>query len=531
MRVRVLCLLLVAFAVPALTAKPAAKPAAKHGAKPAAKAKSKPQAPVVIGLPGEESDDDAQMPTALPKGAPAQMPRARPVDPRAALSPPVGHLAPPPTTAVVSLTAPPTRADGAAFTCQAYGVVDVETGTILYGRNLTKALQPASLTKVLTTLLALEDLDAGKAKLSDVVTISEKAAHTPESGLWMVPGEHLTLRELLIGVMVRSANDAAYQVAEYLSHGDVAAFVQRMNRRARELGAINTHFINPHGLHVGLDGNPKAGEQHWTTGYDLLLICLENWRHPFYRELCLMDNEPVHWETVDPAKPHPPYRLIRNRNKLLHRYPECVGQKTGYTKQAGACLLSAALRDDRAVLAVTLHSPSAEDRWRENEALLRWGLDNFERREILRAGQVYQRVPVRHGRVDQVGAVVAAGVTAVVPKGGGEPTLSAELVKELNAPFTAGLPLGTLTISLPSGGARSVGLVVDQAVERRGWLLGPWGLVLLVGVCVVGVLAYGALAEIDRGHGPVFAAGGGGVDRRGPSDGQRPGGAGPRLES
>jgi D-alanyl-D-alanine carboxypeptidase (penicillin-binding protein 5/6) len=468
----------------------------------------------------EAEEDDSLVPPAN-----VAQPKASPPDPRAAAGPKPSHLAPP---GQVGLRSPlePHRADGKPFTCVARGLVDVETGQILYSSNLTKRVEPASLTKIMTTLLTLEALQQGQVKLTDMAVISKEAATTPESGLWLQIGEHISVRDLLVGIMVRSANDAAYAMAELLSGGQVQRFVDRMNGRARELGCVDTHFINPHGLHMDLERRAANGDQHYTTAYDLLLMTYECWRYPLFRQLCLLDREPVSWQQMDndPAKKHPPYRIVPNRNKLLKRYPECVGIKTGFTHQAGACLLSAALRGDRCVLAVTMHSVSGEDRWQEAEALLRFGLDQFERRTVVSAGQAVAQIPVLDGTAPSVSAVAGETVTLVLPRALGAPRTETQLAPSLSAPLLAGMPVGQLLLTLPTGQTHTVGLTAAQSVDRVGLGLSPavgGGLgVLLV---LAGVVGYGALAEADSRGGRVLAACGRGPDHRRPGQGQRPG--------
>lgn len=491
-------------------------------------------APATLAQDPDEGNDSMVPQGNLPR------PKAKNPDPRSGLGPKPGHLAPV-DSAPHRLPATLSRADGKPFTCTAMGLVDIATGQILYGNNLSEKMHPASCTKILTTLLALEDIEAGRAKLGDMVIISKAAATTGESGLWLQLGERMSLHDLLVGVMVRSANDASRAVAEYLGRGDAAAFIRRMNQRAVELGAVSTHFVNPHGLHMDLDGNAKGGDDHWTTPYDLLLFTMTAWKYPFFRQLCLMNGEPVSWEQmrVDPRtlkdpkqapKPHPAYRIIPNRNKLLHRYSECVGVKTGFTKQAGACLVSAAMRGDRAVMAVTMHSTSGQDRWEEAEALLRFGLDQFHSVSLVKAGQSVQEVPVTGGLEASVPAISSEDVTVVWPRATEAPRPVFSVQKQVEAPLPLGLPLGTMLLKMPSGEVRQVGLTAGREVGRAGLLLGPWAMWLLFGLTAVGVVCYGAIAETHRRRGHLLASSGRTIDPRWTGAGQWQSGARTGLE-
>lgn len=399
----------------------------------------------------------------------------------------------------------PARPDGKPLTAEAYGVVEVGTGDILYGHNLAKRLFPASLTKVMTALLCIETVEAGGASWDQVVTISEAARRVPESGMWLTVGEHLTLRELLIGVIVRSANDAAYQIAEVLGGGDPRRFVARMNQRARELGAIDTQFLNPHGLHESLD-DPAGGDGHYSTAYDLLLFTLEAWKHPFFREMSVMDRVPVAWENLDPdpKKRHPEQRILYNRNKLLFRYDECIGIKTGSTKQAGACLLSAARRGPREVIAVTMKSANGEERWLDSEALLRYALDNFECREVLRAGASCGKMEVSRGTVPAVEVLATETVRQMVHREAPWPTVRIVAPRVLPAPLLRGVPLGSAEVVQPDGRRRAVRLVAaaDVPLRRSGVGLHLFGAAAMLWI---GLLAYGTVAEGYRRRGRVFA--------------------------
>ncbi len=416
-----------------------------------------------------------------------------------------GALAPP-SRSEPAVARPPVRADGNPFTCVAAGVADVETGQILYGVNLTRRLFPASTTKLMTALLVLEAVQRNQLDLNTVVVVSKDAASVLESGLWLQPGEPMTIHDLMVGIMVRSANDAAYAAAEAVG-GTVDNFVAQMNERARSLGCVDTHFVNPHGLHEGPHGE-EMGDQHYTTGYDLLLITFEAWKHPFFRQLCLMDGEPVSWANMDPdpAKKHDLQRIIHNRNKLLRKYDECIGVKTGYTRQAGACLVAAARRGRREVIAVTLKSASGGDRWVESEALLRYGLDTFEPVTVVAQGAPVAEVPVRGGLAAAVPAVAAESVRLLTCREAAPPTAWLDLVPQIAAPLPAGVPVGSEWIQLPTGELRRVALVTDREVPAQPRRAAPrwWPTVM---VLIGAVCAYGTFAEAHLRRGRLLPPG------------------------
>ena len=408
----------------------------------------------------------------------------------------------------------PHRADGKPITALSWGVVDVGTGQILYAHDLLTRRFPASTTKLMTTLLALEAIESGAASLDDVCVISKDAASVLESGLWLAEGERITFRDLLIGVMVRSANDAAFAVAEHVA-GSVDQFVTLMNLRAAKLGCLDTHFVNPHGLHWGPHQEP-IGDQHYTTGYDLLKIAMAAWRHPFFQELCLMDGVKVSWneppqppegskierQKGEPApQPHEPYRVINNRNKLLTMYDECIGIKTGYTKQAGACLVSAASRGDREVLAVTLHSLSGQDRWLESEAILRAGLDDFANANLLQAGQAVANAPVDGGLKSAVPLVSAGSIEVLHHRLEPLPQAQVQVTRPVPAPVLAGLPMGVAQAVVPGRPTQQVALLAASDVPVAPPALAHWRTWPMVMLFGIGLVLYGALAEAHRRRG------------------------------
>ena len=240
----------------------------------------------------------------------------------------VAHAAPPKNPPKPTPTPPPLP------TAVAYVVMDLDSGRVLDARNPDKRLFPASTTKLMTCLIASE-----KGDLNQIIRATPNAAATGESGIGLLAGENHTLVELLKAAMIRSANDACVDIAEGIG-GSQLKFVALMNARAKELGAKNTHFVNPHGLH-----NP----QHFTTARDLALIGQAVARVPVLNRIAVQKTA-----TISGNYKIGPTRLILNRNKLLWRWDKCDGLKTGYTKQAGNCLVATA----------TLPDPTTGKPWR-----------------------------------------------------------------------------------------------------------------------------------------------------------------------
>ena len=216
-------------------------------------------------------------------------------------------------------------------------LMDAHSGRVLYEKNGHQRMSPASVTKIMTGLLVIEN-----GNLNQAVEISKNAAATPESSVWLEEGEIITVSQLLYALMLNSANDASVALAESVA-GSVESFVELMNRRARELGMNNTNFRNPHGLE-------EVG--HYTTAYDLALVSREAMTYQAFSRIVATKTYKIPWANNDYQ------RLLINKNRLLWRYDGAVGIKTGYTKQAGNCVVGAAQKGPLMLIAVSLNSPT-----------------------------------------------------------------------------------------------------------------------------------------------------------------------------
>ncbi len=223
------------------------------------------------------------------------------------------------------------------------------TQRILYAINPDAIMYPASTTKIMTALTALE-----KGKPDSVVTVGGSAAACDGSSLELRAGDRLRLRDLLYGMMLVSGNDAAEAVAEHIA-GSVPAFVALMNAKARQLGATNTHFSNPHGL--------PDPSNHYTTANDLARIAAQAMQNPEFRKIVATGDFSV------PLLNRPPLQ-VSNTNKLLKSYPDANGIKTGYTEAAGDCLVAAANRGGVQLVVVLLND---DERWADAANLLDYG--------------------------------------------------------------------------------------------------------------------------------------------------------------
>ena len=217
-------------------------------------------------------------------------------------------------------------------------------GQELFSYHADEQLQPASVTKIMTLLLVMEALDRGEVTLDTMITGSEYACSMGGTQIWLEPGEQLTLDEMLKAIAVGSANDCAVAVAEHLA-GTEAAFVERMNERAAELGCTGTTFINANGL----DG---MGEKTLTTAHDIALISCELLRHPKILDYTGIWMDSIRGGTFS----------LANTNKMLKSYPGLTGLKTGYIAEAGYCISASAERDGLSLVAVVMAAPTKENR-------------------------------------------------------------------------------------------------------------------------------------------------------------------------
>lgn len=286
-----------------------------------------------------------------------------------------------------TLLAPGTcRAQGPS--AHAYLIMDARTGWVLSEHNGFERRPPASTTKILTALVVIE-----RGRLGRVVTVSPRAAATPGSSAHLRAHGRYRVLDLLRGLLLPSGNDAAVALAE-AADGSVSAFVRRMNRRARELGAVASHFVNPHGL---------TAPGHVTTAYDLAVLTRAALRHPLFREL-------VTTRSADFGEVGGPVRRLYNSNRLLATYPGVLGVKTGTTSAAGRCLVAAARRGELTLIGVVLDDP---DRFADMARLFDRGFREFAR---VRRRPAAVRVRVRDGERPWVPVVAARELDAPVPR-------------------------------------------------------------------------------------------------------------------
>lgn len=304
------------------------------------------------------------------------------------------------------------------ISAKAYVLIEAQTGTVIAGKNEYQALPMASTTKIMSTLLMLESGD-----LDSRFKVDNEAIMVEGSSMGLCEDDIVTKRDLCYGMMLPSGNDAANQTAVLLA-GNADKFSDMMNTRAEQIGMKNTHFVTPSGLH---DPN------HYSTAYDMALLTREALKNDIFREICGTKSAKLKFG-------NPPYeRWLNNTNKLLSMYDGCIGVKTGFTDEAGRCLVSAAERNGVTLIAVTLNAP---DDWNDHKKLYDYGFSvsesvpiDFEFSPI--------RVNVAGGSCDEL-SVVPSEMPCYTSVNGNKPEIRSELImkKFVYAPVEQGQKVG-----------------------------------------------------------------------------------------
>ena len=332
-------------------------------------------------------------------------------------------------------------------------LMDVATGNVMYEQDAHTPLPPASVTKVMTMLLIMEAIDGGKISWEDTVTASEEAAAKGGSQVYLKVGETMSVADMVKAIAVSSANDCACAMAEHIA-GSEAAFVEKMNSRAKELGMENTHFVNC----TGLDDSPEAAE-HKTSAYDIgIMSCQLLKNHPDIKKYTTIWMDTLRGGTFG----------LSNTNKMVRFYSGATGLKTGFTSQAGYCLSASAEREGMELIAVVMGSETSPKRFAACKNLLDYGFANFaliqpEMPEIA-------SVPVKLGKTDSVEAVPSSQDALLIDKGQkSEVAIHTQLEEQVSAPVSKGQRLGTMQVKVGQQILKEIPLVAKEAVERKGF--------------------------------------------------------------
>lgn len=363
---------------------------------------------------------------------------------------------------LLSLTAWAQIPEPPGVAAEAYLVMDVTAGQVLAAKDIDKPVEPASLTKLMTTYLVFDALRAKKITLEQTLPVSEEAWKTPGSRMFVEPNTQVPVEDLLKGLVVQSGNDAAIVLAEGIG-GTVDRFVQLMNDQAAALGMKNTTYKNP-------DGLPDAG--HLTTARDLATLSVH-----------LLQDFPeyAHYHAIKSYRyPGTPEANATNRNRLLFIDPTVDGLKTGHTDAAGYCLVATAKREfpsvgERRMLTVILGSTSESVRTTESQKLLNWGYTAFDDIKLFDAGAAVAAPRVWKGTAKVLELGSTAPIIVAVPSGSAD-KIKTEVVRPepLIAPFAEGETVATLKVSLGEQELNAVPLVALQAVPEAGLFRRAW---------------------------------------------------------
>lgn len=331
-------------------------------------------------------------------------------------------------------------------------LIEPQSGQVLYEENADAKWYPASVTKIMTLVLALEAVDKGQISLTDNVTTSEEAASMGGSQVYLYTGEVRTVNEMLIAVAVGSGNDASVALAEHVS-GSLNGFVELMNEKARELGMTGTKFANPHGLH---DAN------HYTTARDLGILARYAIGVPHLLEYTSIYEYDF--------RPEPKPLKLWNTNRLLKWYDGVDGLKTGYTQEAKRNLVSTAQRDGLRLVAVVLGVEAPKGHFTESMKLLNYGFNKFSYKQLYQAGDVITQCGIEKGALDTIDLVVGDNVGMIQAKGEeGEIKSRISCPSSIPAPVNQGDRVGELILEKDGVDICTYPLLVGEDVPKGGF--------------------------------------------------------------
>ncbi len=335
----------------------------------------------------------------------------------------------------VGLSEPQITADAAVL-------MDAQTGQVLFDKNMHQRRPPASTTKIMTAILAIEG-----GALNQVVSVTPRAAEVGESSIHLHANEKLTLEELLYGALLRSGNDACVAIAEHIA-GSEENFVNLMNHKAKLLGGQDTNFCNTNGL---------PNDQHYSSAYDLALFTRYAMKNPKFSEIVRTRQKVISGSDNS-------YRYLKNTNKLLWSYSWIEGVKTGTTDAAGQCLVAYAKKDGKQLISVVLHS---SDRYQDTIKLLEYGFDNFSVIPVILKGEYFTTVKVRDGYGKSVPVIAEKDLYVTLPKNSqGTYQQILQLKRTLDAPVRMHSKVGELKVVYRGQEIGRVNLVTASELKR-----------------------------------------------------------------
>lgn len=342
-------------------------------------------------------------------------------------------------------------AEGINVQSNAAILVERTTGEVLYEKNADEKLPMASVTKTMTLLLAVEAVDSGKISLDDVVIVSDKASSMTGSRVYLSTNEKISVSDLLKSIAVSSGNDAAVAIAEYIG-GTEENFVEMMNKKAEDLGLVNTRFVNSYGL---------DSEGHYSTARELSVISSELLSHETIRPYLTIWMDSIRNGTF----------TLSNTNKLVRFYDGCTGVKTGFTSQAMYCVSASAKRDGMELIAVILGGHNSKQRFADASSLLNYGFAGYRLLNCTQSGEVFGEVKVEKGDDEYIKAISDSSFSFLDEKtSDSSPVKKVYMKDSVTAPIKQNDILGEVSFYLDDEKIGSVNLVAECDVKKSGLL-------------------------------------------------------------
>ena len=333
-------------------------------------------------------------------------------------------------------------------------LIEANSGKVLYEKNINEKFAPASMTKMMSLLIFMENIDNGNLKMDEVIRVSKNASSMGGSQIFLQENEEMKVEDLLKGISIGSANDATVALAERIS-GSEEEFVNLMNKKVKELGLKNTNFKNATGLDIA---------NHYSSAYDMSIIAKELVKHEKILEFSSI------YETYLREDTDNKFWLV-NTNKLVRFYNGVDGLKTGYTEEAGYCLTATIKKDKMRLIAVAMGEPTSNTRNSEVSNLLDYGYNMYQSEVYVTKDKVLERVKVEKGIEEYVNIIPIEDVTTVNKKGHKMGNITYDLdVKNIKAPINKGEIVGTLTIKENENVVDKVNVTVDKSIKKAGLL-------------------------------------------------------------
>ncbi|MFV9832544.1 D-alanyl-D-alanine carboxypeptidase DacF [Bacillus stercoris] len=344
-------------------------------------------------------------------------------------------------------------------------LIERDTGKVLYNKNSNERLAPASMTKIMTMLLIMEALDKGKIKMSDKVRTSEHAASMGGSQIFLEPGEEMTVKEMLKGIAIASGNDASVAMAEFIS-GSEEEFVQKMNKKAKELGLKNTSFKNPTGL---------TEEGHYSSAYDMAIMAKELLKYESitkftgtYEDYLRENTDKKFW--------------LVNTNRLIKFYPGVDGVKTGYTGEAKYCLTASAKKGNMRPIAVVFGASTPKERNAQVTKMLDFAFSQYETHPLYKRNETVAKIKVKKGKQKLIELTTSEPISILTKKGEDMNNVKKEIKMKdnISAPIQKGQELGTLVLKKDGEVLAESPVAAKEDMKKAGFItflkrtMGDW---------------------------------------------------------